>query len=175
MPALSQRGMWQPGSASRACRRALTLLELLVVLAILVALASLSIPIGLWQLRESQRSQVESRVESAIIQARARAQRLGCVVRVIAMRDGANSDTVRTRGEWVITAVDVPVTGGPEDARELEDAAPQPDVTTPTELAALPARDDLDIFDGQTLAELIERHAATGTAFDEPCSDHRRG
>lgn len=67
--------------------RGFTIFELLVVLAITTLLAGIVLPIGLSRLAADRFTQTQSQLASAIIIARADAQRRGVIVRLIAVQD----------------------------------------------------------------------------------------
>lgn len=67
--------------------RCFTIFELLVVLAITTLLAGIVLPIGLSRLAADRFTQTQSQLASAIIIARADAQRRGVIVRLIAVQD----------------------------------------------------------------------------------------
>lgn len=149
-------------------RRALTLLELLMAVALLVALASLVMPMVFGRLAATEASEAPSQLVASIVQARAQAARTGEPVRVIAKtgEDGVVRivhEPVRASVDSESAFVDLPTTpDGGMTAREPIDSPKADgayvDLTLPKgcRIVSVASLEDQPVASGGAPADAIE-------------------
>ncbi|MBM4112006.1 MAG: hypothetical protein FJ253_01330 [Phycisphaerae bacterium] len=105
----------RPGAGGR---RAVTLIEVLVVLGLLAAMLALALPITLRSIERNTYRAAVAAVVASIDEARSHAQREGVMVEVIVARDGSR-----------LRAMERPVDGGDAAPITMIDAAIDPPIT----------------------------------------------